>query len=284
MMTCLECRTQIAERAQICARCGSWAPAEYQLYVAEDRAPEAACDTPGGPAPPAIAASVGQQNPESSPGPDADRAGLAEWLQTRKFSTTRRRPGYDMEEVDIFLDAIRDTFLGVRELSLTPGEIRNKQFSTTRLRPGYDEAEVDAFLDEAEFRLAAQSGEQPQDELAGRPQIGELELGADSLPIQNRPATSQAYLTATACLVGSLVSVGLVAAEIAEYAHHNRVDTLAILGLVIGGLAGTTALVNDNDKPLGWAHHINTVAVWLGFIGFFSLLVLYGGTHGWEGA
>jgi len=61
-----------------------------------------------------------------------------------------------MDEVDAFLRTIRDTFLGLREPSLTPDEIRKKQFSTTRLRPGYDEEEVDAFLDEAESRLAAQ--------------------------------------------------------------------------------------------------------------------------------
>ena len=65
-------------------------------------------------------------------------------------------PGYDIDEVDAFIDAIRDSFLGVREPSLTPEEIRVRQFSTTRLRPGYDEEEVDAFLDEAESRLAAQ--------------------------------------------------------------------------------------------------------------------------------
>ena len=80
---------------------------------------------------------------------------LAEWVGTRKFSTTRLRPGYDIDQVDAFIRAIRDTFLGIREPSLTPGEIRKKQFSTTRLRPGYDEEEVDAFLDEAESRLAA---------------------------------------------------------------------------------------------------------------------------------
>ena len=286
-MRCLECGAEIAERAQVCARCGSWAPAEYQLYVAGDRAAEAAYDTPGGPAPPAMGASVGQQSPESAPDPDVDGAVRAEWVETRRFSTTRRRPGYDQEEVDAFLDAIRDSFLGVREPSLTPDEIRAIQFSTTRLRPGYDEEEVDAFLDEAESRLAAQvaqSGEQPQDKLAGQPQIGELELDADSLPIQNRPATSQAYLIATACLGGSLVSVGLAAAEIAEYAHYNRVGNLAILGMVIGPLAGCTAVVvNDDMKPPGWAHRINTVAAWLAVIGCASLLVLYGGTHGWEG-
>jgi DivIVA domain-containing protein len=243
MMRCLGCGAEIAERAQVCARCGWRAPAEYLLYVAEDRAAEAACDTPGGPEPSAMGASVGQQSPDSAPDPDVDGAVLAEWVETGRFSGTRRRPGYD-------------------------------------------EGEVDAFLDEAESRLPAQvarPGEQPQDELAGQPQIGELELDADSLPIQNGPATSRAYLTATACLVGSLVSVGLAAAEIAEYARHNRVDNLAILGGVIGGLAGIMALVNDNDKRRGWAHRINTVAVLLGFIGLFGLLFLYGGIHGWDG-
>jgi DivIVA domain-containing protein len=83
---------------------------------------------------------------------------LAEWVQATKFSTTRLRPGYDLEEIDDFRNAIRDTFLGIREPPLTPDEIRDKQFSTTRLRPGYDEKEVDDFLDEAELRLAAQAG------------------------------------------------------------------------------------------------------------------------------
>jgi DivIVA domain-containing protein len=87
-----------------------------------------------------------------------DAGGFAGWVETRKFSTTRLRPGYDMEQVDAFLGAIRDTFLGIGGPPLTPDEIRAKQFSTTRLRPGYDEEEVDAFLDEAELKLAAQVG------------------------------------------------------------------------------------------------------------------------------
>jgi DivIVA domain-containing protein len=86
--------------------------------------------------------------------------GLATGLRGCAYvhSTTRLRPGYDMDEVDTFLDAIRDTFLGIREPSVTPDEIRDKQFSTTRLRPGYVVEEVDAFLDAAELRLAAQAG------------------------------------------------------------------------------------------------------------------------------
>jgi len=156
-MRCLECRAEIAEQAQVCARCGAWAPVEYQLYVAEDPA-DAARDAVGGPAPAASHADTRQQRPESKPDPEGDRAELTEWVQTRKFSTTRLRPGYNIDEVDAFIDAIRDSFLRVREPSLTPEEIRVKKFSTTRLRPGYDEEEVDAFLDKAELRLAGLTG------------------------------------------------------------------------------------------------------------------------------
>jgi DivIVA domain-containing protein len=157
-MTCLECEAEIAELAQVCGRCGSRAPVEYQLFVAEDRAAGAAYDAAGGPASAAVQADVEQQRPESAPDQEADRAELAEWVQTQKFSTTRLRPGYDEEEVDTFLDAIQETFLGIREPSLTPVDLRMIQFPTTRLRPGYDEEEVDAFLDEAAVRLAAQTG------------------------------------------------------------------------------------------------------------------------------
>ena len=123
---------------------------------------DSAADPPGSDAagwavPAAIRASVGRQPSEYEPDSEVDGAILAGWVEARKFSTTRLRPGYDMEEVDAFAIAIRDTFLGIREPSLTPDEIRNKQFSTTRLRPGYDEEEVDAFLDEAELRPAAQA-------------------------------------------------------------------------------------------------------------------------------
>jgi DivIVA domain-containing protein len=64
-----------------------------------------------------------------------------------------------MEQVDGFLDAVRDTFLGVRQPPLTAEEIRAKQFATTRFRPGYDEEEVDAYLDDVEARLRARCAE-----------------------------------------------------------------------------------------------------------------------------
>jgi DivIVA domain-containing protein len=90
-----------------------------------------------------------------APSPEAGSITLSEWAASREFSTTRLRPGYVIEEVDALLEAIRQTFLGIREPSLTTDEIRKKRFRTTRLRPGYDEEQVDAFLNEVELRLAA---------------------------------------------------------------------------------------------------------------------------------
>ncbi len=114
---CAECGTETGSAAQVCVVCG--APAARPSPVAG--------------------------------GPGASPAGAPSG--STRFSTTRLRPGYDMEQVDAFLDAVRDTFLGVRQPPLTADEVRDKQFVTTRLRPGYDEEEVDAFLGEAEARL-----------------------------------------------------------------------------------------------------------------------------------
>ena len=107
-------------------------------------------------------------------------------LRPEQFSTSRLRPGYDPDEVDAFLEAIRETFLGVREPFLTSDDVRNKRFSTTRLRPGYDQEEVDALLDEVELRLAASPPGQPQD--------NEPEPDAYRLPIQDRPTAGCTYL------------------------------------------------------------------------------------------
>ena len=64
-----------------------------------------------------------------------------------------------MGQVDAFLEAVRDTFLGVRHPPLTADEVRAKQFAVTRLRPGYDEQEVDAFLEDVEARLRVRCAE-----------------------------------------------------------------------------------------------------------------------------
>lgn len=115
---CAECGTETGSAAQVCAVCG--APAARRR--------------------PLVARRPGVSRAEAS-------------SRSTRFSTTRLRPGYDMVQVETFLEAVRDTLLGVREPPLTADEIRDKKFATTRLRPGYDEKEVDAFLDEAEARL-----------------------------------------------------------------------------------------------------------------------------------
>jgi DivIVA domain-containing protein len=144
-MRCRECAAETAD-AQFCVRCG--APAVHQLSMAAD---------PGAQVTSSSDAAAGQQlPPRPAPDSEADGALLAGWVEARRFSTTRWRPGYDQEEVDAFLTEIRDSFLGVRQPSLTWYEIRGMCFSTTRRRPGYDQEEVDAFLDEAESRLSAQ--------------------------------------------------------------------------------------------------------------------------------
>jgi len=68
---------------------------------------DSAADPPGSDAagwavPAAIRASVGQQPSEYAPDSEVDGAVLAGWVEARKFSTTRLRPGYDEEEVDAF--------------------------------------------------------------------------------------------------------------------------------------------------------------------------------------
>ena len=85
---------------------------------------------------------------------DAEAVASADWIDEKRFSTTRLRPGYDEEEVDILLDAVRDTFLGAGKLPLTAAEVRSSRFTATRLRPGYVKDEVDNFLDEVQLKLA----------------------------------------------------------------------------------------------------------------------------------
>jgi DivIVA domain-containing protein len=86
----------------------------------------------------------------------------AEWADSTTFSKHHwRRRGYEPIEVDAFLDAIRDTFLGVGQPPVRAGNVRGKQFSTHR--PGYDKTQVDAFLEAAGIRLAAmESTDKPQ--------------------------------------------------------------------------------------------------------------------------
>ena len=145
-----------------------------------------------------LRASVEEDPSDSAPSPEAGSIILSEWAGSRDFSTTRLRPGYDIEEVDAFLEAIRQTFLGIREPSLTTDEIRNKQFSTTRLRPGYDEEEVDAFLDAAELRLAAQVSDR-RGASAARQRSVAADLTAGAVPVRCLECGAESTGTAQVC-------------------------------------------------------------------------------------
>ena len=112
-MRCAECGQKTAKASQYCVLCG--AP------VAKQRSMAAEPPTGG----PVGAAAASQATPpanwEALPEVgDGTAAEWAEWARTPCFPVTRLRPGYDPEQVDAFLEAISDTFLGVRNPPLTP--------------------------------------------------------------------------------------------------------------------------------------------------------------------
>ncbi len=204
-------------------------------------------DAAGWAPPAAIHASVGQQPSESAPDSEVDSAIFAEWAEARKFSTTRLRPGYDMEEVDAFADAIRDTFLGIREPPLRPDEIRTKQFSTTRLRPGYDEEEVDAFLDAAESRLAAQAGTR-----SGVPTSYQPSAADPAVAQRAERSGPSRRLLSTAGMATALAVVGGVIAGLVIHSRYSTSSTpspgqLTIYQLRTGDCLPGSDLANFNQ-------------------------------------
>ena len=70
----------------------------------------------------------GQSVAHPPPAQGASATVMAKWIEDKKFSTTRLRPGYDEEHVNVFLDAVRDTFLGQRKPPVTANDVKNVQF------------------------------------------------------------------------------------------------------------------------------------------------------------
>jgi DivIVA domain-containing protein len=87
---------------------------------------------------------AGFTGPAGTPGPGM--LDLIEKIKNAKFSTTRLSPGYDEEEVDVFLDKLIAALSEGRQV--TEAWLLNARFSATRLRPGYVMQDVDSFLDE----------------------------------------------------------------------------------------------------------------------------------------
>jgi hypothetical protein len=105
---CAECGQKTAKASQHCLLCG--APVAQQRPMAA----EPSTGGSGG----AIAASQATPPPNWEALPevgDGTFAQWAEWARTQRFSATRLRPGYHPEEVNDFVGAICDTFLGVRQ-------------------------------------------------------------------------------------------------------------------------------------------------------------------------
>jgi DivIVA domain-containing protein len=92
----------------------------------------------------------------------------AEDVLATTFTTTKFRGGYDIEEVDDFLDRIAGTLATLEgtKAATTPllsaKDVLAQQFATVKLREGYTVKDVDDFLD----RIAAQLNEYAQKAVA----------------------------------------------------------------------------------------------------------------------
>lgn len=73
-----------------------------------------------------------------------------------RFSMTKFRAGYEMSEVDAFLDSLQKSLLqweAGRSGTILAGEVVHQRFSVTKFRNGYDQDQVDDFLDQATATL-----------------------------------------------------------------------------------------------------------------------------------
>ncbi|SPT64400.1 MULTISPECIES: DivIVA domain-containing protein [Actinomadura] len=77
--------------------------------------------------------------------PRAQPGWLINWIQNARFSGARLRSGYDVRDVDAFLERV---IAGLRGTAppVTARDVRESAFRVVRLGPGYDEHEVDRFL------------------------------------------------------------------------------------------------------------------------------------------
>ncbi|WP_242901444.1 DivIVA domain-containing protein [Actinomadura terrae] len=70
---------------------------------------------------------------------------LINWIQNARFAGAGLRTGYDVRDVDAFLDRV---IAGLRGTAppVTARDVRESAFRVVRLGSGYDEQEVDRFL------------------------------------------------------------------------------------------------------------------------------------------
>ncbi|WP_433326690.1 DivIVA domain-containing protein [Spirillospora sp. CA-294931] len=70
---------------------------------------------------------------------------LIGWIHDAKFPGSGIRPGYDVRDVDAFLDRVVEGLRGTAP-PVTAQDVRESAFRITRFGPAYDEREVDVFL------------------------------------------------------------------------------------------------------------------------------------------
>jgi DivIVA domain-containing protein len=62
-----------------------------------------------------------------------------------QFRVTRWQPGYHVDEVDAFVEAIEDV-LDVPSPTMSAGDVARVRFTPVQLKPGYHMDDVDAYL------------------------------------------------------------------------------------------------------------------------------------------
>ncbi len=81
------------------------------------------------------------------------------------FTTTKIREGYSRDEVDAFIETVRETLRyweGGRAGELSSDSVVAARFTPTKFRAGYNQGEVDDFLDDVTATLNGyESGQRP---------------------------------------------------------------------------------------------------------------------------
>jgi DivIVA domain-containing protein len=110
-------------------------------------------------------------------------------VRVAEFSTVRVVAGYEMAEVDDFLDRLADCLAAYEQGGsgryLTADEVADAQFTATRIREGYRTEEVDELLDRALETLRGY-------EAAAAPTAAAAPPAADPLPPPSSPAAPAA--------------------------------------------------------------------------------------------
>ncbi|QIK62143.1 DivIVA domain-containing protein [Leucobacter viscericola] len=80
--------------------------------------------------------------------PTQERTDLANKVINSRFATTKFKAGYDLNDVDDFLDTVARQLRDEPRAEVIAKTIKNAAFRQTKWRDGYNSEQVDRFLDE----------------------------------------------------------------------------------------------------------------------------------------